>query len=114
MIGAPFSSFGMIAELTPGFAVNACSNSVERVGGFHVPTGDAATFHDGCALITASYPSANSVALLSLAVADHLDQDGLLDAPLREAGVEAVADQLADVDVVEADVVGRLRRDRRS
>ena len=45
MIGAPFSSFGMSAELAVLCAVNACSNSVAAVGGSHVPAGLATSLY---------------------------------------------------------------------
>jgi len=45
MIGAPFSSFGISAALTPLWAVKACWNSLSATFGVQVPAGLAASFH---------------------------------------------------------------------
>src|ERR1700722_5444601 len=69
MIGAPFSSFGMSAELMFLFAVYCCWNSDSAVGGSQVPAGwDTFTqpLEAKYGASTPSYPWANSVALLSV------------------------------------------------
>src|SRR5580698_9360887 len=69
MIGAPFSSFGMSAALMFLWAVYCCWNSLSATSGVQVPAGLDTSVHlpeEKYGAITASYPWANSVALLSV------------------------------------------------
>jgi len=108
MIGAALASFGVRTELMFLCAVNCCWNSLSATDGVQVPAGSPTLTYwplEKSGVEHPEVPLREQGGVVVGRVALHHQHVRLADVPVLDAGGEALADLLADHDVVEADVV---------